>query len=93
MIHIIQGNGKGKTTASVGLAVRAAGHDLKVLFIQFLKDDSSGEIRILKNIPVPIVVTLFGIVTSFRLEQPEKALSSIVVTLFEIIADSIPVQP
>jgi len=51
MIHIIQGNGKGKTTASVGLAVRAAGHDLKVLFIQFLKDDSSGEIRILKNIP------------------------------------------
>ncbi len=51
MIHLITGNGKGKTTASVGLSVRAAGHGFKVLFIQFLKDDSSGEIGILKKIP------------------------------------------
>lgn len=51
MIQIYCGDGKGKTTASVGLAIRGAGNDFNVLFSQFLKDDSSGEINILKNIP------------------------------------------
>ena len=50
MIHVYEGDGKGKTTASVGLSIRAAGHGFKVLFIQFLKDDSSGEISVLKSI-------------------------------------------
>ena len=44
MIEIYCGDVNGKTTASVGLAVRAAGHDIPVIFAQFLKDDSSGEI-------------------------------------------------
>ena len=56
MIHVIVGDGKGKTTASVGIAIRVAGHGWKVLFIQFLKDDSSGEIKILRNIPGITVV-------------------------------------
>lgn len=50
MIHVVIGDGKGKTTSSVGLAVRAAGHGLPVLFMQFLKDDSSGEISVLRKI-------------------------------------------
>ena len=44
MIQIYHGDGKGKTTAAVGLAVRAVGSGLPVLFVQFLKDDTSGEI-------------------------------------------------
>ncbi len=56
MIHLIVGDGKGETTASVGLAVRAAGRGWKVLFIQFLKDDNSGEIKILRDIPGITVV-------------------------------------
>ena len=36
MIHIYYGDGKGKTTAAAGLAVRAAGSNMKVMFIQFL---------------------------------------------------------
>lgn len=50
MLHIYYGNGKGKTTAAVGLAVRAVGADMKVGFFQFLKNGSSSEMTILKNI-------------------------------------------
>ena len=44
MIHLYHGDGKGKTTAACGLAIRASGHGMKVLFAQFFKDGSSGEI-------------------------------------------------
>ena len=37
MIHVYTGNGKGKTSASTGLALRAAGHGHKVYIIQFMK--------------------------------------------------------
>ena len=50
-IHIYYGDGKGKTTAAVGLAVRAAGSGLKVLLFQFLKDNSSNERKILEALP------------------------------------------
>ena len=56
MIHIYQGNGKGKTTAAVGAAVRAAGHNVPVVFCQFLKDGMSGEIGILEKIPGVLVL-------------------------------------
>lgn len=49
-IHIYCGNGKGKTTAAAGLAIRCAGAGGKVFFCQFLKDGSSGEINVLKKI-------------------------------------------
>ncbi len=38
LIHIYTGDGKGKTTAAVGLAVRALGHDQKVCFVYFHKN-------------------------------------------------------
>ncbi len=50
-IHIYYGNGKGKTTCSMGLAVRAAGCGKKVLIIQFMKTGKSSEIKTLENIP------------------------------------------
>lgn len=51
MIHLYCGDGKGKTTAAVGLAVRMAGFGGKVLFGQFFKDGSSSEIASLKALP------------------------------------------
>lgn len=48
LIHIYTGNGKGKTTASVGLGVRACGRGLKVLMVQFLKGAPTGELFSLK---------------------------------------------
>jgi cob(I)alamin adenosyltransferase len=45
LVHVYTGDGKGKTTAAIGLAVRAAGWGKKVLFVQFFKEDRapSGE--------------------------------------------------
>lgn len=52
LLHIYTGEGKGKTTASIGLAVRAAGMGMKVLFVQFFKEDSapSGEKDFFRNL-------------------------------------------
>lgn len=47
LIHIYTGEGKGKTTAGIGLSIRFAGSGGKVLYTQFLKDDSSSELNIL----------------------------------------------
>ena len=49
MIHIYYGDGKGKTTAAVGLAARAAGNKMKVMFVQFLKTEFSGERKALSE--------------------------------------------
>ena len=50
LIHACFGQGVGKSTRSVGLAVRAAGSGLKVFFVQFMKSGDSGEVGILSGI-------------------------------------------
>lgn len=49
MIQLYIGDGKGKTTAAIGQAIRTLGWDKKVLFVQFLKASGTGEKRILEN--------------------------------------------
>lgn len=51
MIHLYTGDGKGKTTAAVGLCVRAAGAGLNVIFSQFMKGNDTGELHVLEKIP------------------------------------------
>jgi cob(I)alamin adenosyltransferase len=50
MIHIYTGEGKGKTTASMGLALRAAGCGKRVVIVQFMKGRDSGEIGALRSL-------------------------------------------
>lgn len=72
-VHIYCGDGKGKTSAAVGLAVRAAGRGKRVLIVRFLKTDNSGEVEVLRTIP-GITVTpcdrTFGFV--FRMNEQQK---------------------
>lgn len=75
MIQIYCGDGKGKTTASVGLAVRAAGHGIPVIFAQFLKDGSSGEIAALRAMPqvqVRHATPFYGFVKNMSEKQREE---------------------
>ena len=72
MIQIYIGDGKGKTTASVGLAIRAAGHGMTVLFMQFLKDGTSGEINTLREIPqIEIIVPEINYGFTFQMNEKE----------------------
>ncbi len=73
LVHIYCGDGKGKTTASVGAAIRAAGNEKKVVIKRFLKNDHSGEVEVLKQIPGITVLPCtrqFGF--SWKMSQEEK---------------------
>ena len=74
LIHIYTGDGKGKTTCCVGLTVRCAGYGGKVLFTQFLKDNKSSELKVLKtleNVHVVLCDTPLGF--TFKMNEEEKA--------------------
>lgn len=77
LIHIYCGDGKGKTTAATGLAVRAAGCGKKVLFVRFLKNEHSGELRILEQIPEITLLRpnrTYGFVSTLSSEEREALL-------------------
>lgn len=52
LVHVYTGNGKGKTTAALGLAVRATGHGFNVVMIQFMKGKINyGELETARILP------------------------------------------
>ncbi len=55
LIHVYTGGGKGKTTASVGLAVRARSRSLRVLYAQFMKSREGGETELLTALGVEVM--------------------------------------
>lgn len=59
-VHVYTGDGKGKTSAAVGLVIRALGSGLRVAVIQFMKAADSGECRILERIDGRIHLAHFG---------------------------------
>ncbi len=59
-IQIYTGNGKGKTTAALGLAVRAAGHGFRTYIGQFMKGRKYGELNSLAKLSGLVVIKQFG---------------------------------
>lgn len=75
-VHIYCGDGKGKTTAAVGLAVRMQGCGYPVVIARFLKTDDSGEVRALGSFPGITVIPCrksFGFTWQMTEEQKEEA--------------------
>ena len=50
LLHLYYGDGKGKTTAAMGLALRAMGSGKRVVILQFLKGGKSGEVPLLEQL-------------------------------------------
>ena len=80
LIHFYYGDGKGKTTAALGLALRASGWGQNVVIVQFLKDWKCGELSSLEHVPN---VTIFrgkssGGIFFHELSDEEKAATKII---------------
>ncbi|MDD5622891.1 MAG: cob(I)yrinic acid a,c-diamide adenosyltransferase [Actinomycetota bacterium] len=61
LVIVNTGSGKGKTTAALGMAMRAAGHDLKVLILQFIKSGGrTGEIKIIEKLKPRVEMEQLG---------------------------------
>jgi cob(I)alamin adenosyltransferase len=71
LIHVYTGTGKGKTTAAIGLGVRAVGAGLKVLMIQFMKGRRYSELDALEHLP-NFTVKQFGRDEFVSKEKPEQ---------------------
>ncbi len=71
LVHLYTGNGKGKTSAAFGLALRMAGHGGRVLIVQFLKGTPTGEVMAVRKIP-EIEIMRFG---SEKFVNPKKPTS------------------
>ena len=73
LVHLYCGDGKGKTTAAIGLAVRAAGRGLRVGIAQFLKSGDSGELLILSGLEmVRIFPFLKDVKFTFAMSEDER---------------------
>ncbi len=75
-VQVYTGNGKGKTTASLGLAVRAAGAGLKVFIAQFLKKGDYSEIKALSKFSENITIRQFGLGRFVKGKPSEEDISA-----------------
>lgn len=69
LVHIIFGEGRGKTTSAIGQAIRAASEGKSVIIIQFLKEKQRDEIGFIRRLEPEIKV--------FRFEKTEKSFDSL----------------
>jgi len=77
-VHIYTGDGKGKTTAALGLALRAVGRGYKVVVIQFMKKQETGELMALEKLGPNLEIHQFGreeFVTTEEASEDDKKLA------------------
>lgn len=86
MLHIYYGNGKGKSTAAIGLACRMVGANKKVQCLQFLKDGDSSEVKVLQSLGVDVVYKkLPTTFVDFSNPQMIKDVSQLEDSLFDLL--------
>ena len=73
LLHLYYGDGKGKTTAAMGLALRALGSGKRVVIVQFLKGGQSGEIPLLEKLGAKVYRGKAGQKFVFQMNEAEKA--------------------
>ena len=71
-VQVYTGDGKGKTTAALGLALRASGHGLRTYIGQFMKGQRYGELDALRDYPA-ITIEQYGDVYCIRREEVTPA--------------------
>jgi cob(I)alamin adenosyltransferase len=67
-VHVYTGDGKGKTSAALGLALRASGHGMRTYIGQFMKGQHYGELEALRDHPL-ITIEQYGDVRCIRREE------------------------
>ena len=73
LVHLYWGEGKGKTTAAMGLALRALGAGRRVAIVQFLKGRQAGEIPLLEKLGARVFRGKAGQKFTFQMSEGEKA--------------------
>ena len=73
LVHLYWGEGKGKTTAAMGLALRALGQGARVVIVQFLKGADTGEVPLLRRLGAEIYRGKAGQKFVFQMDEAEKA--------------------
>jgi len=72
MIHVYTGTGKGKTTAALGCALRAVGHNMRVCVIQFMKGNIDyGELESARRLDPNLVIHQMGRETFVSKDNPD----------------------
>lgn len=61
LVEVYTGTGKGKTTASLGLSLRAVGHNLRIYMVQFMKSGDTGELFSIQRYIPNMTVAQFGV--------------------------------
>ncbi|GAB4438540.1 MAG: cob(I)yrinic acid a,c-diamide adenosyltransferase [bacterium] len=91
MIQVYTGDGKGKTTAALGLALRAAGHSVKTLIIQFMKsyDCGYGEHEAIKFLYPYVELQAFGRECFVSKENPNQLDRNYAVEAYEFFKKSL----
>ena len=89
-IQVYTGNGKGKTTAALGLALRAVGHGLKVLIVQFMKGSTDyGELESARRLSAYLTIIQTGRETFVSKTHPDPADIQLAQEGFSLAKDAI----
>ena len=90
MVHVYTGAGKGKTTAALGLAMRALGHGLKVYVIQFMKGNIRyGEVEMARQLSPNLVIKQMGRDTFVDRNNPDSIDIELAQKAFQLAKDVI----